>query len=244
MNNIIMPLLNKVDLAKPNHLTITAISHHSGYINYNPWSGAFAFIPNCIVGTTICHIANSDPRDISFRDYEEAYDMADIHNFNPSRTVYIPKYKPLREVYTENMPDILDGKYWVAEEWYTAIPASGEYATINGDWYYNWVSGIWNINILRDYNDPKYNKSGYDVFKDLCLRYSEDLINMKSPINYTIEYRGDITAPIINRLSFYKHSRVNNDYSNIYSNHNTIHLYHITFKEKEYLEDHPELGII
>lgn len=244
MNNITMPLLNKVDLTKPNHLTVTAISHHSGRINYNPWTGALAFIPPCQVGTIICHIANSDPRDIGFGDYVEAYAMADKFNFNPPRTVYIPKYKPLRDVFTKDMPNITNGKYWVAEEWYTAIPMSGEYATIKRDWYYSWVGWDWHINTLRDYNDPRYNKSGYDVWKDLCLRYSEDLINMKSPINYTIEYRGNITASTINYLKFYNHPNVNNDEDDVRINHNTIHLYHITFKEKEYLKDHPELGII
>lgn len=244
MNNIVMTMLNKQNLTKPNHLTVTAISHHSGYINYNPWSGALQLIPSCKVGTLICHIANSDPRDISFIDYEEAYKITDIYNDKPPRTVYIPKYKPIRDVFKEDMPDITNGKYWVAEEWYTAIPSSGEYATMNGDWYYRWVGYDWNLNHLRDYNDPKYNKSGYDVWKDLCLRYSEDIINMRSPIGYTIEYRGNITAPTINWLSFYQHPSTDNNKNNIYINHNTIHLYHITFKEKEYLEDHPELGII
>lgn len=248
MNNIVMPLLNKIDLSKPNHLTVTALTHHSGVINYNPWAGAFATIPSCGAGTIICHIANSDPRDISFTDYEEAYDIADVYNFNPPRTVYIPKYKPLREVFTEDMPDILDGKYWVAEEWYTAVPYSGTYATHSRDFYYRWTNINWNINALKAYIDPRYNKSGYDVLKDISLRYSEDIINMKPSMKgYDILYHGNITAPTINRLYFKLYPGLNNDYGYdgyIYTNLNTLHLYHITFKEKEYLEDHPELGII
>jgi hypothetical protein len=243
-----MPMLNKQNLTKPNHLTVTILTHHSGRIDYNPWTGAFATIPSCYAGTILCHIANSDPRDISFKDYEEAYDMGDYYNSKPSRTVYIPKYKPIRDVFKEDMPDILDGKYWVAEEWYTAVPCSGTYATHSRDLYYEWTLLDWNINNLKAYIDPRYNKSGYDVFKDINLRYSEDIINMKPSMKgYDILYHGNITAPTINQLWFKLYPGLNNDYGHgdyIYRNLNTIHLYHITFKEKEYLEDHPELGII
>lgn len=247
MNNIVMTMLNKQNLTKPNHLTVTVLTHHSGRIDYNPFTGAFATIPSCGAGTIICHIANSDPRDISFKDYEEAYDIADIYNFNPPRTVYIPKYKPLRDVFKEDMPDILNGKYWVAEEWYDAVPYSGTYATHSRDFYYEWVNINWNINYLIAYNDRRYNKSGYDVFKDINLRYSEDIINMKSPLGKGIIYKGNIVAATINQMWFNLYPGLyndNGDGNNIYRNLNTIHLYHITFKEKEYLEDHPEVGII
>lgn len=247
MNNIVMPMLNKQNLTKPNHLTVTAITHHSGRIDYNPWTGAFATIPSCGAGTIICHIANSDPRDISFTDYEENYDMADLNNFKPPITVYIPKYKPIRDVFKEDMPDIKNGKYWVAEEWYTAVPSTGTYGTYAdfSDYYYAWMCNNWNINSLIAYNDPRYNKSGYDVYKDINLRYSEDIINMKSCTGRSILYQNNITAPTIDQLRFNQYPGLNNDNGMyIYINLNTIHLYHITFKEKEYLEDHPELGII